>query len=95
MSKTRRNFAAANRHIKGIEDKPNNRIDRFIKKLEKRSSSPDYQEREEAFGKINHKNYEQYIDDENEDDDLYDGLIENDEEDYEGHGHEDDDTGCS
>ena len=65
MSKTRRNFAAANRHIKGDDnDKSNNRIDRFIKKLEKKSSTPDYQEREDSYGKINYKNYDQFIDDE-------------------------------
>ena len=83
MSKTRRNFAAAHRHIKGFEDKPDNRIDRFIKKLEKRSSSQDYQEREDAYGKINHKNYEQYIDDIGEDDDLYVGILSAEDEELE------------
>lgn len=72
MSKTRRNFAAAHRHIKGDDDNSNQRFNRFVKKMEKRSSIQDYDEREESYGKINHKNYEQYLD---EDDDEDDQLV--------------------
>lgn len=74
MSKTRRNFAAAHRHIKGDDDNSNQRFNRFVKKMEKRSSVQDYDEREESYGKINHKNYDRYMDE--EDDDSYDLLDE-------------------
>lgn len=67
MSKTRRNFAAAKRHIKGYDDNINQRYNSFVKKLEKKSSNPVYEDREDSFGKINHKNYDQYLNEEDED----------------------------
>ena len=75
MSKTRRNFAAAHRHIKG-DDEFNSRIDRFVKKMEKRTANPYDQEREDRLGKINYKNYDQFLDDE---DDIYDGNLDGDD----------------
>jgi hypothetical protein len=74
MSKTRRNFAAAHRHIKGNEDGFDHRLNRFVKKMKKNEHLSDYQDEGIYSDKINHKNYEEYIDeeDDNEEDNLID-----------------------
>jgi hypothetical protein len=67
MSKTRRNFAAAKRHIKGFDDYSNKRFNRFVKKMKKKEYNNPENENSD-FSKINHKNYNEFINDE----DIYD-----------------------
>lgn len=70
MSKTRRNIGAAHRHIKDGESINDHRIDRYTKKLEGKAKSRKTFSDDEDFGReINHKNYGDFIDD---DDSLVD-----------------------
>lgn len=73
MSKTRRNINANRRHVKGGNDEGSmndHRVDRFMKKMEKRTNTHNRdQEIENDYRlKINHVNYDQFLDDDTFDD---------------------------
>jgi fructose-1,6-bisphosphatase len=70
MSKTRRNFGATRRHIKGDDNsKADHRINKFFKKMTYSSSENEqgFSEERHRNEKIDHRNYDQYLETDVED----------------------------